>query len=71
MGGRGRMKCVLLDESVLLDHDDEDSTPRVRGSVSLILRLLRYSMIRTVNNDFDLNRYRIACKVSEFCVGFG
>lgn len=42
------MKCVLLDESVLFDHDDEDSTPRVRGSVSLILRLLRYSMIRTV-----------------------
>ncbi|KAG2290213.1 hypothetical protein Bca4012_028733 [Brassica carinata] len=60
MGGRGRMKCVLLDESVLLDHDDEDSTPRVRGSVSLILRLLRYSMIRTgISYGLDLPENKV------------
>ncbi|CAF1804180.1 BnaC04g03250D [Brassica napus] len=54
------MKCVLLDESVLLDHDDEDSTPRVRGSVSLILRLLRYSMIRTgISYGLDLPENKV------------
>lgn len=47
------MKCVLLDESVLLNHDDnEDSTPpRLRDSVPSLLRLLRYSMNRTVLNE--------------------
>ncbi|XP_013691804.1 inositol 1,3,4-trisphosphate 5/6-kinase 4-like [Brassica napus] len=54
------MKCVLLDESVLLDHDDEDSTPRVRGSVSLILRLLPYSMIRTgISYGLDLPENKV------------
>ncbi|CAN7103298.1 unnamed protein product [Brassica rapa subsp. narinosa] len=68
MGGRRTMKCVLLDESVLFDHDDEDSTPRVRGSVSLILRLLRYSMIRTgISYGLDLpeNKVELLRKTAE------
>nr|VDD04658.1 unnamed protein product [Brassica oleracea] len=54
------MKCVLLDESVLLDHDDEDSTPRVRASVTCLLRLLRYSMIRTgISYGLDLPENKV------------
>ncbi|ESQ39024.1 hypothetical protein EUTSA_v10001421mg [Eutrema salsugineum] len=41
------MKAILLDESVLFNPVSEDSTPRLRESVPSLLRLLRYSMIRT------------------------
>lgn len=42
------MKGVLLDESVLFSPKSEDSSPSLRESVPSLLRLLRYSMIRTV-----------------------
>lgn len=45
------MKGVLLDESILLSLENEDSSPSLRESVPSLLRLLRYSMIRTVTID--------------------
>ncbi|KAF8101260.1 hypothetical protein N665_0208s0047 [Sinapis alba] len=59
--GRRTMKSVLLDESVLFNHDnEEDSTPRLRASVLLILRLFRYSMIRTgISYGLDLPENKV------------
>ncbi|XP_019100617.1 PREDICTED: inositol 1,3,4-trisphosphate 5/6-kinase 4 isoform X2 [Camelina sativa] len=45
--GRRAIKGVLLDESVLFSPESDDSSPRLRDSVPSLLRLLRYSMIRT------------------------
>jgi len=47
------MKGVLLDESVLFSPESEDSSPSLRESVPSLLRLLRYSMIRTVTTDLN------------------
>ncbi|VVB03303.1 unnamed protein product [Arabis nemorensis] len=54
------MKGVLLDESVLFNPESVDSSPRLRESVSYLLRLLRYSMIRTgISYGLDLPENKV------------
>ncbi|CAE6048324.1 unnamed protein product [Arabidopsis arenosa] len=54
------MKGVLLDESVLFSHQSEDSSPSLRESVPSLLRLLRYSMIRTgISYGLDLPENKV------------
>ncbi|CAL9236830.1 unnamed protein product [Arabidopsis halleri] len=54
------MKGVLLDESVLFSPKSEDSSPSLRESVPSLLRLLRYSMIRTgISYGLDLPENKV------------
>ncbi|CAA7050542.1 unnamed protein product [Microthlaspi erraticum] len=58
--GRSPMNAVLLDESVLFGTESEDSSLRLRESVPSLLRLLRYSMIRTgISYELDLPENKV------------
>ncbi|CAN8286563.1 unnamed protein product [Cochlearia groenlandica] len=58
--GRRTMKGVLLDESVLFNHESEDSIPKLREYVPSLLRLLRYTMIRTgISYSLDLPENKV------------
>ncbi|KFK37221.1 hypothetical protein AALP_AA4G229400 [Arabis alpina] len=59
MGGR-TMNGILLDESVLFNPESDDFSPRLRESVPCLLRLLRYSMIKTgISYGIDLQENKV------------